>query len=675
MTVPIVNITVQETKPQIKVLKLGEVGPRGEPGAKVVDWYRDGGGLVHLQLDDGSETDGIAIAAGPTGPAGPAGLNGSGGPVGTAVFAGQRVLSSGPGTASKFGRRIYDFVDAFDADPTGVTSCVTPMTNALATMEAAGGGLLLVGPGTYLFPTNYRPTLKENIGVLGEGSGISTFKFTHIDGGMNFGQINVLAMGGTVRNITLDGTNTTRNLNYWGHITGWVIEDLELIKSGWDPSDPDHSAAQIQEQAGNCDIRNMRINNHLGHGLIADRGAGGHSWKRGRIAICSQKQTSPGVYVNAHNIWFRRTGPTGGVDVYDGFPTDWFIENVFVEGASPGQTILNRYDACKSLYLNYASNAGSTAGASSTITIIRIGADASKIYFTGMDVNGSFAGNDTSNMTLMELAAGANEIYFVGRPSTFQRAGTGIKLAPGIPNISLYVPPIFTNVVTKFSGTNLSRLRFNYMDRYIDQVASGENRGQVLFKAAPTIADSDSLYISARGAGNVNNLALIDLLNSAFIPDWSANTVYFKNQVVLYQSTLYRANAFFTSGVSFDAANWTALGGGGGSAETVNVQPTTGGSKTLPPGFDTYVYTLTSNGGATITLPSATIGSKVIHLKALAGVRPYTLVAPSGTTLVTIGSVSPLTGSVAGGKSDFITIWCDTVGVWYVKATDLNVAG
>lgn len=63
---------------------------------------------------------------------------------------------------------------------------------------------------------------------------------------------------------------------------------------------------------------------------------------------------------------------------------------------------------------------------------------------------------------------------------------------------------------------------------------------------------------------------------------WAPSTAYAVNDVVLHSGAMYYAKTAFTSGSSFDSANWTAwpgqLGGGGGSAAPALTLTSTGGS-------------------------------------------------------------------------------------------------
>ncbi|MBC96413.1 MAG: hypothetical protein CME63_01580 [Halobacteriovoraceae bacterium] len=77
------------------------------------------------------------------------------------------------------------------------------------------------------------------------------------------------------------------------------------------------------------------------------------------------------------------------------------------------------------------------------------------------------------------------------------------------------------------------------------------------------------LYICTDAA---EDAALWNDINVVKIKDWTATTKYLQNETVLNDGVIYRAITTFTSGATFDEANWQAIGaaggGGGGSLST-----------------------------------------------------------------------------------------------------------
>ncbi len=504
-------------------------------------------GVLQFSFSDGT-TSTAAI------PVGPQGEPGSGGPTGTSAAAGQPVVSSGAGgSASKFGRKRNDLVDRWGADPTGVVDASAALRSAIDASVAGDGPV--TGAGTFLIASATRIVCPGKTYIYGEGSGATTFRFTHVDGGLDFGhlglELNQPILNGGIRGITLDGNNTTRNLNYWGRISGWVIEDLELIKSGWDSANPDGSAALIMERAGNCDIRNLRVNNHQGHGIIADRGAGGHSWKRGRIGDCGKAGG------NVHHFWARRTTPVGVTDVYDGYPNDWYLDNVFIEIANAGQTIINRLDAARNFHWRFATNGGLPAPAG--LVILQIGALSKDNVFDGAAIAGSYdSGQDVSSFTLVKVLAGAlGSTYFSGAPTKFHGAGIGITSANG-PSVAFSVKPTWTNVATKLSGTT-TRISLAYQDRYVENVplvSGSDNRGVPTYRNASSPTVSDQFLVPNRGVGSASWVTT-DLLADGFTPDWVGSRAYRKGQLVSFGGLTYRARGFVAATVvTFADANW-----------------------------------------------------------------------------------------------------------------------
>lgn len=577
--------------------------------------YNAGTGLVTVNYTDALNPSTFTMAQG---------TPGAGGPTGTASVLGAPVVGSAAGAGtSKFGHQTWDMVDRFGADPTGVASSSAALTSAITAATAFGGALLVWPEGTFLMDSATRPVLPGDVGMLGAGSGSTTLSFTHLEGGLSLGVVQAGAiLGGSLRFMTLDGNDTTRTLLRSGHIAGWGIHDLELKRSGYDATSQatkDVSAAWLQEQTLNLDISNLRINVHQGHGIIADRGSGGHQWTRGRIATCG----SAGADV--HNLWMRNTTPGG--DPYAGVPSDWTLANVFIESASAGQTILTRIDSCNEVRLRIATTAGALAGAA--VDLVKVGASANQVIFDGASIAGSFSGNSTASMVGVRVVLGAQNVIFSGHPTKFSNIGTGMNIENG-PTVLFTVAPIFTatagvsTVTTRYAGTP-SRITNAYGQRYnstAPQVASDQNRGVQYFNP---------------GAGGVADRILIPMK---------------------------------TASGAYEMKDPLAP-----PAPVVQTEATVGTAKTVAAGQDIFNGELTASAGATITVPAAVPGFVVLRLKHTgpSGTRPWTLAAPGGTTIVGDPDATALTGDVAAGKQTVVVLSCFAAGAWSVKVTSRGV--
>ncbi len=600
--------------------------------------------------------------------------------------AGSPLVSTGAGLFKR-GHPVFDVVNRYNADPTGVASSAAAFAAAFADAATAGKGAILVPAGVYKLDSATRLSMLNDVSLIGEGAGATELSFTHINGGLNCGVRGTLSLGGSLRGFTMRGGNVVRNMLKFGHISGWVIEDLELVQGGYDVANPDNSAAVIFEEAGNLDIRNVRVNNNRGHGVIADMGSGGHTWKRGRIGGCG----TAGAAV--YNFWARRTDLTPGL-VYAGYPADWIMENVFIEQAGSGQAYLVRLDAAKDFRWSFSGTAEDSAPAN--ITIVYVGADTQKILFDGTQLTGiAGAGNvgvpSVAGMTLIEIALGNTETIFAGKPSYFSGAGIAFKVANG-PDLKLMVEPKFTTTITtKYSGT-VSRITRSYAQRFLGSTSptptvAGEDNRLVPQLALSTLGtDNDQYILPMRTSASAFMFA--DLLNTGsfreYAPNPSSNPVVpgsqvRKGEIIVNAGLLYKALAYINSTVgTFNASLFQQLTFPPvGLDEPVYTNATPGATLDLSvlPLYAYYDLTLT-NTTLACTIPAAAAGrSELFNIKqSTVGLRTVTFSVPAGDTLIWEAGAAPVQ-STGLGKQDRYLFYSLNTSVVYGRVTVEGIVG
>lgn len=643
----------------------GGKGDKGDPGRGIASTDYVDGRAVFLYTD--GDADSFAIAQGATGPRGLPGLDGSGGPVGTAVSAGQTVLSSGPGTASKFGHITWDFVDRFLADPTGVTDNTAKYETARAAAIAAGGAVLYCPPGIYKFTGTQRlAPVEGGLAIRGDGSGRTTFRFTNINGGLDLGKRLSQDFSGGLANITIDGTNVCRNplAVYW--TLGWALDDVEVIQGGYDAANPDNSCAVFFARTQNVNIFNMRSRNHRHHNVILEDGVGNLRWRGGQIGACGL------AGAGGHHLW-SRIGPASPL-----YPSPFLCEfkEMFLEFAKPGQTIMVRLDSAKDFTFSHQFSAGENAPAG--LVIMRLNADADGNTYLGAKWNGKQTSPPTPNSSGIigiSVASGAINNRIAGVPGEFSHMATAFYLDAGANFVCDADPGVQKTVAKVKDGPGAARLALNYQTR-VDTVPAGSdaNRGQEFIKNSLTVSIPDSRSIMKKGSSVT--IAPYDYLNSASVREWAASTFYFKGEIVWVSGALRMAKADFTSGATVDLASWDSPAAQGSKATVVSTA--VGAGKVIPPGTGYYVATLDfpAAGSGVLTLPTDLDATGMV-IRCLSngttGVRPWSVIAPSGTTLFPINA-GATSGQLSGPtKSDFLVAWSDTAGKILIKATDLGV--
>lgn len=85
------------------------------------------------------------------------------------------------------------------------------------------------------------------------------------------------------------------------------------------------------------------------------------------------------------------------------------------------------------------------------------------------------------------------------------------------------------------------------------------------------VGQTINLTLSAQDEATLIAAGILQLYPGAgaYRGAWQPNWRYDANDVVLFAGSLYEANAAFTSGASFNAANWTQIAGGGGGGGSI----------------------------------------------------------------------------------------------------------
>ncbi len=594
---------------------------------------------------------------------------------GTALAAGQPVVSSAPGVATKFGRKRNDLVDRWKADPTGVRDSTDALVAALAA-SVAGDGPVETGNGTFKFTGSDRIVHLGGVRVIGTGADDKTkFKFTHINGGYDFGELGpvpgttgtdagFLGHGGGIEHVTFDGSDTTRNLMRWLNVSGWMMIDVELNNSGYDPADHDGSYAHRLIRPQNGVVIGYRCNNHKGNGVSMERGAGAIKWLRGRIGGMAKNNDTP-TFPIVNLRAFATPGGTSQQGI-DPFPriSKMKFEEFFIEKAKPGMDKLVQLDAAASWVCSFNVAGGKEIAAGQLITLMEFG----EVYDMIMDGTILFGANELpGNVTgIRTVSTSARRIRFAGKPVEFDKMQTAMDLANG-ESVEIGVEPKFgAEVANHFVGTGggVAKVIRAYTKRYNSaDVSSDQNRGIQALEIPVATSVPDKLWAYRRGETGTA-YGKQDMFTTGAAPTWVPEEWVFKDQLRTHEGSLYRKKASGLTGLTFNSSLWDSYK----NAENSTTILTTGSAKTIPDGFDNYIYSLTAGAGATLTVPPAIIGSKLIELtNTSTGSRPYTFTSPTGSTLVGRPNNTVLTGTLAPGTSKFILLICNTDGKWFVS--------
>ena len=183
--------------------------------------------------------------------------------------------------------------------------------------------------------------------------------------------------------------------------------------------------------------------------------------------------------------------------------------------------------------------------------------------------------------------------------------------------------------------------------------------------------------------GLVNSLTTADAATGYAIraPDWITGRAYIVGELVTNAGTLYRTTTAHTSGATFDATKFTAIGGGGGAQVGKGVVTGPGGTvgaafpaaTTLPNPVGTYdIYSGLVTANTTVTLFAASSGADALirMVQNATGGFTITLASPGGTISYPAGPLTFLTA--ANAVNEFVVSSPDGTNFEVVPLTGVS---
>lgn len=141
---------------------------------------------------------------------------------------------------------------------------------------------------------------------------------------------------------------------------------------------------------------------------------------------------------------------------------------------------------------------------------------------------------------------------------------------------------------------------------------------------------------------------------------WQANTAYKQNDIVTRNGVTYGALADFTSGASFNAANWLVLGGSGSGLPSTVVAKTA--AYTAAAGE--FVEANAASAGFTVTLPSNPSTGALVAVKKVDATSNTVTVAPAGGGSIDGDTTATTQTKMAGAIFEHVGS-----NVWHIAAS------